>query len=249
MYTNEDSIGDNPWRIAWKTGTQAVRRNRWAALVLWAFGSGIILGYLFVPPVHQALEQVGQLKTRWGWRFSAISTAVFGGALPVFFTWFAQRMESARANRTTNGLSYLCSNVIFWACKGVEIDFFYRFQAAIFGTTSTFETVFFKTAFDQLVYVPTIGLVNVILFYHWRDNGYSGKKFLTTLGANWYRHRVLPVLISNWAIWLPAVVMIYCLPLALQLPVQNLILCFWILILVFFTERASRSAEQVTANG
>ena len=83
--------------------------------------------------------------------------------------------------------------------------------------------------------VPLFGIVNVVLFYMWRDCGYSFKTFFSRLGKNWYQKRILPVLIANWAIWIPAVAMIYSLPVALQLPVQNLILCFWVLILVVFT--------------
>jgi hypothetical protein len=50
-------------------------------------------------------------------------------------------------------------------------------------------------------------------------------------GGQWYRRKVLPVLISNLGVWVPTVCIIYALPTALQLPLQNLVLCFFTLLL------------------
>ena len=48
--------------------------------------------------------------------------------------------------------------------KGVEIDFVYRIQADLFGTELNWQTVFTKTAIDQLLYVPAFGLVLQLLW-------------------------------------------------------------------------------------
>jgi hypothetical protein len=48
---------------------------------------------------------------------------------------------------------------------------------------------------------------------------------------------VLPILIANWGIWTPAVAIIYLLPTALQLPMQNIVLCFFTLLLATITRR------------
>jgi hypothetical protein len=37
----------------------------------------------------------------------------------------------------------------------------------------------------------------------------------------------------TWALWIPAVTLIYSMPLPLQLPLANLILWLWMLILLF----------------
>ena len=113
----------------------------------------------------------------------------------------------------------------------------------MFGTALDVRTIAIKTVCDQLIMVPLFGMVNVVLFYVWREGGYSFSKLLSRLGKGWYQKLVLPVLIANWVIWIPAVAMIYCLPLALQLPVQNLILCFWVLILMFFTKNNSPATD------
>jgi len=43
--------------------------------------------------------------------------------------------------------------------------------------------------------------------------------------------RSLVVMVSIWAVWLPAVVIIYSFPSPLQLPLFNIVLCFWCLLL------------------
>ncbi len=55
--------------------------------------------------------------------------------------------------------------------------------------------------------------------------------------GRWYSRRVLTPLISNLAVWLPAVTIIYSLPPALQLPMQNLVLVFFTLILAHLMRR------------
>lgn len=212
------------WTAAW--------RNRSAGIALWIFGCTIVTGYYFIPAIHQLLEQVAELKTRWGLVFSAISTGLFGGLIPSLI-----QSIPAAAHRTGQP-AWLVSNTLFWAAKGIEIDLFYRLQALLFGDTASLSTILLKTTVDQLVYVPVVGLVNVILFLVWRECRYDIGRTRLALGPYWYRQRVLPVLIANWLIWLPAVVLIYCLPLALQLPIQNLILCFWILMLVLLTSNS-----------
>ena len=122
--------------------------------------------------------------------------------------------------------------------KGIEIDWFYRVQSLMFGSNQQFSTVVTKTLVDQIIYVPAFGLVNVVLFVLWRDNDFSCRRFRIALGPNWYARHVLPVLVSNWFVWIPAVLLIYGLPSGLQLPIQNLVLVFWILILTFFTSPA-----------
>lgn len=217
------------WRTALDTGWSAAQSNRIPAIAMWIFGVAIVVGYFFIPPVHNALEAVGRLKFSFGWKFSLISTGIFGGLIPAIIAWLVKN----DGGKTTPGI--IISSTLLWAYKGVEIDLFYRFQAWLFGDNAGLSTILIKTFVDQMVMVPTFGMVSVVLFYHWRDCGYSRKKFVATLGKNWYSRRVLPVLIANWVIWIPAVAMIYGLPIALQLPVQNLILCFWVLILMFFT--------------
>ena len=219
----------------------AARKNMWAGVILWLFGSAIVSAYYFVPAAREQLDRLAEVKTSWGYVFSFVSTAIFGGAIPSVIA------ATNNGEHFQRNLFLGFTNTILWALKGLEIDWFYRVQAAIFGNDQTFTSVLSKTLVDQLIYVPAFGLVNVVLFVIWRDNDFSCRRFRAALGSHWYAQHVLPVLISNWFVWIPAVLLIYGLPSGLQLPIQNLVLIFWILILTFFTSRRKESPA-ATAN-
>jgi hypothetical protein len=229
----EPETPPSPWLVAWRTGWLAAKQNRIPGIAMWLFGIAVLAGYFLVPAFHEWLDAIGRLKQLWGWKFSLISTAVFGGLLPSLIAM------TMRANSGQVRMDLIISNTILWAYKGVEIDLFYRLQSWLFGAEADFRTIVIKTVCDQFLMVPAFGIVNVVLFFVWRDAGYSFKRFLASLGTNWYRNRVLPVLIANWFIWIPAVMLIYSLPPALQLPMQNLILCFWALVLLVFSKKAT----------
>lgn len=224
-------------RQAWETGWRAAHQNWRAGLVLWLFGATIVAAYAYWPAATKFFDRWGELKTQGGLWFSAISTALFGGLVP---TWIA---ALTKGTPSTNGaprhsLSFLLlTNGLLWAAKGCEIDLWYRFQAWLWGSATGWYGLLGKTFLDQAIYVPIFGLINVLLFVRWRDAGFSIARMLTELGPQWYRREVVPVLISNWLVWIPAVMLIYVLPLPLQLPIQNLVLVFWILVLTVFTSQ------------
>lgn len=170
---NVDSLSST--QVAWKTGRQAILQNQLPALVLWLFGSALVLSYYFLPSVQQGLDSLGRLKLQWGWKFSAISTGLFGGILPMCIAWIFGRSHRLDTFQDLHSLAYLISNTIFWSAKGVEIDCLYRGQAILLGSGLNWQTVITKTAIDQFLYVPAFGLLNVVLFYLWRDAGYSLK--------------------------------------------------------------------------
>jgi len=230
--TTTTAFAPNPWYVALTTGGLAAKQYWLPAICMWLFGVTILAGYFLVPEVQDWLDKIGRWKEDTGWKFSLVSTACFGGLLPSLIA------SCSRANAMTLGL--VISNSLLWGYKGVEIDLFYRLQAWLFGANADWGTIAIKTVCDQFVMVPLFGIVNVVLFYAWRDAAYSVRGFFRALGPNWYRVRVLPVLIANWFVWIPAVALIYSLPSPLQLPMQNLVLCFWALVLMVFATNTSR---------
>jgi hypothetical protein len=226
---------------ALRNGVLAARKNFWAGVILWLFGSAIVGSYYLVPAAREQFDRLAEVKTSWGYVFSFFSTAIFGGVIPSL-------IAATNNGKTLRRNLFLgVTNTLLWALKGFEIDWFYRVQATLFGNNQAFSTIVTKTFFDQLVYVPVFGLVNVVLFVLWRDNNFSCRRFRAALGPHWYAQHVLPVLISNWCVWIPAVLLIYGLPIGLQLPIQNLVLIFWILILTFFTSSRQDSPVETAS--
>lgn len=222
----------------WRAGVEAARKNLVPGAVLSVFAVGLLLAYWYVPAVNAGLTRLGEWKLAAGWPFVVIGTAAFGGLIPGLVQRARPRL------RHTMPWKLLVFLTVFWAYKGLEVDLFYRLQAWMFGHGTDPATVVKKIAFDMGVYAPFWAVPTTALPYLWSEAAFSrsgsvGGACTKVLGPirklgirRWYARDLLPVLISNWAVWVPAVCVIYCLPLALQLPVQNLVLCFWSLLLV-----------------
>lgn len=217
-----------------RQGLDAARANLAPGAVIWIVGLAILLGYYFHPPTHAALEWVAQWKRDYGLVFSTISTAIFGGLLPVLI----QQVVPNLAHRAS--LRHLPFYLLFWAYRGVEIDLFYRLQGWWFGNEVTPGVVIPKVVLDQFVFSPLWFVPVMTVGYLWKDCGFSFRETRRQLGPRWYRERAVPILISNGGVWLPAVAILYSLPPALQMPFQNLILCLWVLILMFVTAANGR---------
>lgn len=211
----------------WKAGVDAARQNLWPGLMLSAFAVALLLSYWYVPAVTGALQAVADFKERQGWWFVVVSTATFGGAIP----WLVQRVRPS--SRGLSRWSHLWFLLAFWGIKGLEVDLFYKWQAVWFGDGSDPATLAKKIFVDMGVYCPIWAVPSTVAAYAWKDNGFSWRGLGRVNLRRWVVRVLVPILVSNWSVWVPAVVVIYCLPLALQLPVQNLVLCFWSLLLVF----------------
>lgn len=220
----------DPRAAAWHAGRDAARANALPGLVLSVFAAALLLTYWYVPPVTAGLERLGAFKVSVGWPFAMVSTAVFGGLLPGVVQRLRPRL------RHTMPWKHLWFLVGFWAVKGMEVDLLYRFLAWGVGDNTDPGTLIKKIVFDMGIYCPLWAVPTTVLGYAFKDAGFSLRRTfapIRTLGLRgWYIRDALPVAISSWAVWVPAVCVIYCLPLALQLPVQNLVLCFWSLLVV-----------------
>ena len=228
MTSADTPAADRPWR----SGARAAWANRYPGAALTAFAIAMLLAYFYVEPVRDALRRVADFKEAVGWPFAIVSTALFGAVIP----WVVQRLRPAYRGETR--WSHLAFLSVFWGVKGFEIDWFYKLQAMLVGDSATAGVITVKVLIDQMLYVPLWAVPTTVLAYRFKDEGYDAERLRRVVFEDygcflgWVRAKVVPVMISNWAVWLPAVVVIYTLPQPLQLPIQNLVLCFWALLLV-----------------
>lgn len=211
---------------------RAVKANLIPGLILQTFALAIILSYYGTESARSALDSVGRLKAEWGYLFSALSTALFGGLIPYLVLLATGRI--ARQRKLAEAVFY----VFFWAYKGIEIDALYRLQACLFGAQASVAVVSIKVAVDQFIYNTFWGAPSQTAFFVWKDAGFSLAGARERLAQSSLLNRSLIVLFSTWVVWLPAVVIIYSLPSPLQLPLFNLVLCFWCLLLSFVSREA-----------
>ncbi len=221
-----------------RRGLHAARQIAPAGAVLLTVAVSILLGYRYVPVFTHALDALAAVKQRSGWLFAVVSTVIFGGIIPVLAQ---QAMAATRTTRAWHKMPYL---IVFWAIKGIEVDLLYRGEAWLIGDNTQLLTIVSKVLFDQFVYCPVWALPSTVLFYVWLDGDCRFKRLRQRMGKGWYARLILPVMITNWFVWVPAVVVIYCLKLPLQLPIQNIILCLWaILLLVLVRQPVTRPSE------
>jgi hypothetical protein len=210
----------------WQAGLHGARANAVPGLVLQVTALGLVVAYYRHPDTRAAIDALADLHQRAGFKFSIISTGLFGGVIPLLYL---KARRKTRASFTWAGGAAL---IAFWCYKGFEVDLWYRLLARFIGEQHDTATIAIKTVLDQFGYCPAFAVPVTVLVYDWVKRGLTLAPMVADVRAGgWYRRRVLPVLISNLGVWVPAVCIIYSLPTALQLPLQNLVLCFFTLLL------------------
>ena len=214
----------------WRSGLRGARANLVPGAALVLASLVLVIGYYREPGVHRALSRLVEIRQSSGLGFGIVSTALFGAVLPLLYIRLGWRAKSRDPGYSA--AQGLCLTA-FWAYKGLEVDIWYRLQAHWIGSGHEAATIAVKVFTDQFVYCPVFAVPVTTAVYQlvraWPDRA----GFLADVRApGWYRRRVLPVLIANAGVWIPAVAVIYALPTPLQLPLQNIVLCFYTLILV-----------------
>ena len=211
---------------------QGMRFNLRPALVLQAFALAIVCGYFWSPQVKSVLDVVGAVKLRYGYAYSALATCLFGGLVPYAVLSFAGRIPKQRR------LAELGFYALLWFWKGMEVDALYRAQAVWFGASANVGTIAMKTLVDQFGYVPLWAAPSQVLLFTWKDAGFSIAGMRAAFRRQPIVQRVLVVMFSTWVVWIPAVAIIYSLPSTLQVPLFNLVLCFWCLLMSFISRES-----------
>lgn len=208
----------------WRQSVAAARANLLPGLVLQAFALALLLAYYFHAPSHHAMDLLADLKARWGWRYSLPATAFCGGLIPYLYLRLMPRTRAATP--FSHGLFY----VAFWAEKGVEVDLFYRFQGWLFGNQAGVATVISKVLLDQFVYSVLWSAPCALIAFYWKDAGFSFARLRSLRWGRFLRGNLPKAFIGMWGVWVPAVTIIYSLPASLQIPLFNIVLCFYALL-------------------
>ena len=203
----------------------AFKQNFLPGLILQCFALAILLVYFFVPQSQATFAWFSQRKQDYGFLYSAVSTAICGGLVPVIYLWLSGRLAKASL---FSALLFYC---LFWAYKGMEVDAFYRLQNDWFGSESNLQTVATKMAVDQFGYSALWSAPSIALIYLWRELGYSFSGARRALTREFVLIKIPTNIFSNWLVWSPAVSVVYAMPADLQIPLFNLVLCFWVLML------------------
>ncbi len=219
-------------RSAIAQGLRAARANLRPGLLLWLVATLVVAAYYLPGGARPALESLAAFKQSWGYGFAVVSTALWGGVIPVLLTRLVIRDPGRRPRVVPLKMLFLTA---FWGLKGAEVNLLYEWLARSFGSQANASTILCKVAIDQLLYGPLWAVPSLALAYLWMDEDFSLPRVRQALGHQFFQTTALPMLLANWGVWIPTVAAIYALPLGLQLPLQNLVLCLWSLILATMT--------------
>lgn len=229
---------DSALRRAVRTGLHSARENALPGFILWIAAAAIVAGYWLLEPVHRFLSDLGQFKAESGYLYSAVATGIFGGLIPFLWRWTRGKKRARETGTQLWNVPAWAAGLfltLFWAYKGVEIDWFYRLQALIFGSGSALSVLVPKVLVDQFVYNTLWAGWIQLLAYWWLERALKpaalvDPAFWRTIGP-----RLVTILISTWGVWIPMVCIIYSMPAELQVPLFNIALCFWSLMLASIT--------------
>ncbi len=226
------SVTEHPEEAPWQAGWHSVQVLARPGLVLQATALGLVLSYYYLPAAHGLFAQLAAWRTDGGYWFSGLAAALCGGVLPFLYLRFNP------ATRAANPWPMICFFTLFWAWKGAETDLWYRFMSVIFGSDNAVSTIACKVATDQFLWNSLYAAPVGGLIFAWKDAGFRWAPVLADVRAGrWYYRRVFPVLLTVWALWVPVVCCVYALPAPLQIPLFNVVLCFWSLLFAHLLAR------------
>ncbi len=214
-----------------------IRANLIPGIVLWIVGVAVVLVYYFSEGARPGFQWIIDLKQSYGFFYSGVATAIFGGLIPFLYLLAAGRIPPGCARSW--GLFF----VIYWSTRGIEVDAFYRLQAWLFGNELEWQTIVTKVLVDQFVYCPLWSAPLTAICYIWKDVGFSWSRLRNRINRRLFLFEIPSVLLSVWIIWIPATSIIYSLPLPLQIPLFNLVMCFYVLLVSVLAPEAE---EQVS---
>jgi hypothetical protein len=210
---------------AWSRCLSGLLTNLLAGLIIWSIGILVYLLYDYSLIFQYYLDQIAGLKKEFGYLFSACSTSLFGGLVPFLVLRFKGRIP------LNQNIHWLLFFLLFWAYKGVEVDAFYRLQSFCFGESSELKVVVYKVLVDQFVYCVLWSAPLTAIFYGWKDADFEWSNLALIKNFQLMAEETLFLLFSTWMIWIPSVAIIYSMPENLQIPLFNLTLCFFVLVI------------------
>jgi hypothetical protein len=223
-----------PLTIGW----EAVRANALPAFIIQALMLAAVVGYFVHPGFAAFLHGLGELKRSYGIAFVVVATVLAGAVLPeVLVVLLFQRRRLVSAN-----MRNVLATAPIWAGAGIAVDLLYRGLAAWLGDEATVSVVIAKICVDQFVYNVFFAAPYTVIAYEWKNSGFAFDALRRCFTFDYYKDKIVPTLLTTWAVWVPLIAMIYSLPLALQFPLFSLALTFWVLLLTYMTNRFAGKA-------
>ncbi|MBJ2137498.1 hypothetical protein JEU11_13640 [Paraglaciecola chathamensis] len=215
---------------------RALKLNFVPAVCLQVIALGIGLSFFYWPASQPVFNFFAELKAQYGVGYAIASTALFGGLLPYLYLLLSGQVHF----KPLRQLLFYC---VLWAAMGWLVDEFYSLQITLFGSDTDVTTLIKKMAFDQFVFSALLTCPLLTLCYHYKDAQFNLKSTIMSLDKRLFLLYLPTTIITNWLVWIPSVFLIYLMPPMLQIPLFNLVLCFFVLVLAILNTDSSPVSE------
>jgi hypothetical protein len=213
-------------------GWQSAKANLLPGILIISIAALIVAAYYTFLSIREALDGLRTLRETWGLSFTMLSSAIGAGLIPGLYL-----MAIGKARRDGRGQLNLLFTCLVWASTMALVDYFYVFQNWFWGAGVTLSILLAKMLFDQFVFTPLLSIPYMALGFRLRDLNYDFQALGRALRDDWIVKVIIPMLVACWLTWIPGTLVVYALPLSLQIPLMVLIQCFFALEMAYATSK------------
>lgn len=215
-----------------RNGWLGARENLVPGLVIIFIAALLVAAYYIFSSVRAALVGLQSFRNSWGLAFSMVTSAVGAGVIPGLYL-----MAVGKSRRDARGFMDMLFTSFVWATNMIWVDTFYSFQDWFWGPSITLGVIVSKMLLDQFVFTPFLSIQHVALGFRLRDLNYDFKTLGSALRDDWVIKVIIPMMVNCWLTWIPGTLVVYSLPLPLQIPLMVLIQCFFALEMAFVSSK------------
>jgi hypothetical protein len=196
----------------------------------------VVALYYCWPAAASLLSRYAAWQHAGGILAAALATAFAGGVLSeLSMVYFQNRGRWTRSNVENMGFKW----GLFFVSGAIVYEF-YGWQAVWWGQGATWSVLVPKVLVDQFGYTVFWATPYYALLYRWQTLRYSGRRLWMELNRAFVTGRMLPILVANWMFWIPAVTLVYSMPLILQTPLFIFATAIWGILLPAVTRQGRR---------
>lgn len=221
---------------AFRKGFKAASSNLPAMLALQGAMAMLVAVYYCWPAGAAVLARYAAWQHSGGVVGAGLATAFAGGVLSELSLVYFQN----RGHWTRRDVENMAFKWVIFFISGMIVYEFYRQQAVWWGQGATLSVLVPKVIVDQFVYTVFWSTPYYTLLTRWQILRYSGQRLWMELDSTFITERMLPILVTNWMFWIPAVTLIYSMPPNLETSLFIFAIAIWGLLLPAVTRQDRR---------
>lgn len=220
-----------------REGLKAAHQSLKPAFLVWGIMALIAVLYYSVPATQIVFIKLEEIQQSLGLLFPFLGMGLSVGIMAETVKVLLSKEKKWTHANTINAVF----NLLVFGALGVVQKYFYILQTILFGEGTDISVLLPKVLMDQFVFTVFFANPYQSVLYLWKNHSFSIKKVIDQIFPfkTFWGTRVLPVLITNWAFWIPMVAIIYSFPAVLQLPLAMLAVTIWVLLLSILTSETT----------